>query len=523
MKKIFTTLFAGLMISAQVMAVSVKDVCGQFNGDLNIGGDAYPSRSIYLLPGVVDSTVTFVLPDFTFGKGKLGNIVLPNIPMDANGMLHLENATLYLDSIHERASITVINGLQDEGVTYNSVISANDAMVLLSIEAPASLPEPIFVLFMGEAVRANNYVLNNGGFEGGWVNNEPTGWHSFGTATGDFQDFVVGNTDQFIQSTDVRPGSKGANSAMLSSKIVAGAKANGNCTNGRINAGSMTADNAALNFNFSDPANEGFNTPFQGHPDSLVFWAKYLPADRDVANEVNKARASVIITTNDRYQDPEGDKDYSSVVLAKAVVNYAATSDMGWQRISVPFEYTAAALEKTPAYILSTFTTNMTPGGGTSYNSGSSLSPKWVLDSLYLDDVEMVYNRELASFSRDNAELSFDKNIASVDANYCDSCAKYATEDNGISAQTFIAMDAAHKCIFVYVIADDYAQSGKYNLYRVDFTDSETEGLGPKEDETEGFESILSGEKRFKKVLFNGQFLIISNDAWYNAAGVRVR
>ncbi len=522
MKKIFTTLFAGLMISAQVMAVSVKDVCGQFNGDLNIGGDAYPSRSIYLLPGVVDSTVTFVLPDFTFGKGKLGNIVLPNIPMDANGMLHLENATLYLDSIHERASITVINGLQDEGVTYNSVISANDAMVLLSIEAPASLPEPILVLFMGEAVRANNYVLNNGGFEGGWVNDEPTGWHSFGTATGNMKDFVLDHTYQFIQSTDVRPGSKGANSAMLSSEMLLGVKANGNCTNGQINAGSTTADDASNNYNFSDPTNEGFNTPFQGHPDSLVFWAKYLPADRDAANEVNKARASVIITTNDRYQDPEGDKDYSSVVLAKAVVNYAATSDMGWQRISVPFEYTAAALENAPAYILSTFTTNMLPGGGSSYSSGT-ITKVSVLDTIYLDDVELVYNRELASFSRDNAELSFDKNIASVDANYCDSCAKYATEDNGISAQTFIAMDAAHKCIFVYVIADDYAQSGKYNLYRVDFTDSETEGLGPKEDETEGFESILSGEKRFKKVLFNGQFLIISNDAWYNAAGVRVR
>ena len=521
MKKIFTTLFAGLMISAQVMAVSVKDVCGQFNGDLNIDGTPYPSRSIYLLPGVVDNTVTFVLPDFTFGKGKLGNIVLPNIPMDANGMLHLEDATLYLDSIDERAGITILNGIEDGGITYNSVITADDAMVLLSITAP-SLPEPILVLFMGEAARANNYALNNGGFEGGWVNNEPDGWHSFGSATGGFVDFVIENTDQFIQSVDVRPGTKGANSAMLSSKMVLGAKANGNCTNGRINAGSKTADDPLKNFNFSDPDSVGFNTPFQGHPDSLVFWAKYVPADRDVANEVNKARASVIITANGRYQDPEGDVDYSSIVIAKAAVNYAATADMGWQRISTPFVYQNAALEKAPAYILSTFTTNMVPGGGSSYSTGT-INKVNVLDTVYLDDVELVYNRNLGAMERDGQGLSFDKKIASVDAAYCDSCAKYGVEEDGISSQAFIAMDAAHKCIFVYVIADDYAQSGIYNLYRIDFTDSETEGLAPQEEEGEGFESILTGEKRFEKVLINGQFFIISNEAWYNAAGIRVR
>ena len=123
MKKIFTVLVAGLMISAQVMAVTVQDVCGTFKGMLNIGGQIYPNKSIYLLPGTVDNAITFVLPDFTFGsKGKLGNIVLPNIPMDANGQLTLEGATLYLDTINERATITVLNGLEDGGMIYNSII-----------------------------------------------------------------------------------------------------------------------------------------------------------------------------------------------------------------------------------------------------------------------------------------------------------------------------------------------------------------------------------------------------------------
>ena len=183
MKKIFTVLVAGLMMSAQVMAVTVNDVCGQFDGDLNIGGDLYPNKSVYLLPGTVENAVTFVLPDFTFGaKGKLGNIVLANIPMSANGQLTLEGATLYLDSISERATINVLNNLDDGTTTYNSIISNSDAMVVLSISAP-SLLEPIYVLFSGKAVRSNNYALVNGGFEGSWTNNEPAGWHSFATAS----------------------------------------------------------------------------------------------------------------------------------------------------------------------------------------------------------------------------------------------------------------------------------------------------------------------------------------------------
>jgi len=509
---------AGLMISAHVLAVSVKDVCGQFDGDLNIGGTMYPNKSVYLLPGVVDNTVTFVLPDFTFGSGKLGNIVLPNIPMDATGKLTLEDATLYLDSISERATITVLNGLEDGGIIYNSIISATDAMVLLSIGAP-SLPEPILVLFVGEAVRTNNYALPNGGFEGEWTANEPEGWHSFGTACGLLAGFVNGNTEQFVQSEQVRPGSEGQHSALLSSKMVVGIPANGNCTNGRINAGSMTATDAAGNFNFSDPDSTGFNTPFQGRPDSIVFWAKYQPADLNPANEVNKARMNTVITTNARYQDPEGDTDYSAVKLGAAEINYTAAADLGWQRLAVPFTYDAAKANQKPAYILTTFTTNMTPGGGSSYKGGTSLNPTYVLDSIFIDDVELVYNKELNSFKRDNEALTFEKNIASVAAAYCDSCVKNAAYAAGQSAQTFIAFDATHKCIFVYVIADDYAQNGAYNLYRVDFSDSQTEDIDPKE----GIFTPNTDAKRFEKVIINGQLILRSADAWYDILGNRVK
>ena len=519
MKKIFTILFAGMAFSASIMAVTTREVCGQFNGNLNIAGSLYPEKSIYLLPGTVDNAVTFVLPDFTYNAGKLGNIVLPNIPMDEAGMLHLENSTLWIDSISERAVITILNGLEDGGTVYNSIVTATDAMVLLSIAAP-SLPEPILVLFVGKAVRDNNYILPNGGFEGEWTDAEPQGWHSFNSATGLMVDFIR-NDYQFIQSDDVRPGTSGVHSAMMSSTMALGVKANGNCTNGQINAGSSTADDPAGNYNFSDPANAGFNTPFHGRPDSIVFWAKYLPADRDAANEVNKARLNAVITTDARYQDPEEADHYADIKIGAATINYAATGSMDWQRLAVPFEYYDANASKKPAFILATFSTNMQPGGGSSYTSGGTFDKVNVLDTVYLDDVQLIYNHSLQAFSKGGEVLSFDNGVASVADNYCDDCAKYAAVGNGITAQTFIAFDATHKCIFVYVIAEDYAQSGEYNLYRIDFADSDTTDINPQE----GLDQIGSqhSEVSIQKVLRDGVLYIIRDNMWFTVSGTRVR
>lgn len=509
MKKIFTVLVAGLMISAQAFAVTTKDVCGQFNGELWIDWDSYGSKSVYLLPGTTENTLTFVLPDFSFLGGELGNIVLPNISMDADGKLSLKETSLYLDSINLRASIKMLNNYEDEGETYNSIVSATQAQITLEIAEPKTLPMPIIVIFEGQALRSNNYALPNGGFEGQWVNNEPAAWHSFVSATGDYVNFVKGNTQQFVASNDVRPGSEGTQSILLSSKNLMGVKANGNCTNGQINAGSTTADDPAKNYNFSDPANNGFNTAFQGRPDSIAFWAKYQPADKNPNNEVNKARMSTIITTNARYQDPEA-ADYSEVKVATAAINYAATSDLGWQRVSVPFTYTGIAGE--PAYILTTFTTNQVPGGGS--------SEKGKLDSVYIDDVELIYNKTLNSFSISENALQFNQRVATVNENYCDSCADYVAAAEGKTAQTFIGFDAAHKCIHVYVIADDFAQSGDYRLYRVEFSDSQTDDLDPL---NQGVENLLHNTISSEKVLLNGQLFIRRGDVWFNAAGIRVK
>ncbi len=517
MKKIFTTLFAGLMISAQVMAVSIMDVCGKYDGTLLLDSEEYPGSEVYLLPGVTDNTLTFVLPDFKYNGVSLGSIVLPNITMSEDGQFSIEETTLYLQGLlNLRATINILASYEEGGKTYTSQATESEASIVLEIAEPTTLPEPIIVCFAGDAVRNNNYALPNGGFEGAWTNNEPQGWHSFVSATGEFVDFVKNNKEQFVQSNQVRPGSNGAHSALLSTKTVLGVNANGNCTNGQINAGSKTATEAEKNYNFSDPANEGFNTPFQGRPDSMVFWAKYIPGDRDASKDANQARMSTVITTDARYQDPET-ADYSEIKIAQAAINYSATASLGWQRISVPFSYVTENSDKEPAYILTTFTTNKLQGGGTA----SKDHP----DSVLLDDAELIYNNHLLSLTLGSDEITFDGESYKINETYCDSCGIFECVEDGVSAQSFFAYDALHKCVFVYVIADDYAQSGKYTVYRIDYTDTNADGtsLDPKVPEEQGIEEIITHEARFEKVLINGQLFIRSNDAWYNASGVRVK
>lgn len=461
MKKIFTTVILFCSLAVSSMAVTVSETAGVFKGLLNIGGMPYNNKEVYILPGVQENTITFVLPDFKYGAANLGDIVLVNIPMSSTGQLSLENSSLYLKAIHERAEISVLNGIQDGSTTYNSIISSSAAQVLLSIAAP-SLPEPIMVLFSGTKVTDRNYALANGGFEGSWNNNEPSGWHSFPSATGSFAS-MAGGDNQYKRSTETRPGSTGSQSVLIASNLIAGVKANGNCTNGQINAGSMSAGDASGNYNFSDPSNNGYNTPFVGSPDSMVFWAKYIPADQNPSNTENKARMHTVITTNARYQDPEA-SNYSSVKIAEATINYSATADMGWQRLAVPFVY--SSLDPTSAaYVLVTFTTNQTPGGGTTYSSGSLFNKTVYPDNIYLDDVEMVYNHGLKSLQMNGSAVTFTDGTATTTEVFSDSDYDFTATTNGKASQSFIGYDATNHEVYVYVVAGNYSQAASYTVY----------------------------------------------------------
>lgn len=439
MKKILSVILVS-MFAAGVMAVSVADVAGVYSGTLTIGSANNAGVEVYVLPGVAHNSVTIVVPKGTSGT-TLGEMVLTDVDMSTSGSLSMSGRSVYLAKRAERAVVSVTA----------SSLSKQSAQFTLSVSTPTI--SSLTVRFNGSRVSDRNYAITNGGFEGTWSNGEVNGWHSFGTATGSYANFVKNNAP-FEQSSDVRAGASGY-SAKIYTKSVWGNKANGNCTNGQINAGSTSAGDASKNYNFSDPSNSGYNTPFAGNPDSLVFWAKYIPGGGSVTDESNKARAHAVITTNARYQDPETGSS-ASVRIADATINYKATSSKGWQRLSVPFVYTQLD-RNSVAYMLITFSTNENPGGGNS----SGTSP----DQVYLDDVEMVYNHALQSLKMNGKNISFVGGKATTDEVFSESDYTFSATTNGIGAKTVIGYDAETSCVYIYVLANNYVQGGGYSVY----------------------------------------------------------
>ena len=437
MKKILSVILVS-MFAVGVMAVSVADVAGVYSGTLTIGSANNAGVEVYVLPGVAHNSVTIVVPNGTSGT-TLGGMVLTDVEMSTSGSLSMSDRSVYLAKRAERALVSVTA----------SSLSKQSVQFTLSVSTPTV--SSLTVRFNGNRVTDRNYAITNGGFEGTWSNGEVNGWHSFNSATGTFAKLVSG---QFEQSSDVRAGASGY-SAKIYSKNVLNKRANGNCTNGQINAGSTSAGDASKNYNFSDPSNSGYNMPFAGNPDSLVFWAKYIPGGGSVTDESNKARAHAVITTNARYQDPETGSS-ASVRIADATINYKATSSKGWQRLSVPFVYTQLD-RNSVAYMLITFSTNQTPGGGNS--SGSSP------DQVYLDDVEMVYNHALQSLKMNGKNISFVGGKATTDEVFSESDYTFSATTNGIGAKTVIGYDAETSCVYIYVLANNYVQGGGYSVY----------------------------------------------------------
>ena len=216
--------------------------------------------------------------------------------------------------------------------------------------------------------------LHNSGFEqweGSGDTYEPVDWNSFGTMTGSYASMAEMAGIRMEQSADVRPGTDGSKSVRIWTGSVFGIKANGNLTTGRINAGSMTATDAA-NHNFTVLDDEAFSERIDARPDSLTVWVKYTPA-----NSSSKAKVSAIIHDNYSYRDPSGsDPDAGNHVVATAEMSYQSAGG-GWQRLSVPFNYRDNGLS--PDYMLVSFTSNMTPGGGDAD------------DAVIVDDLHLVY------------------------------------------------------------------------------------------------------------------------------------
>jgi len=209
---------------------------------------------------------------------------------------------------------------------------------------------------------------------------EPVNWNSFKTGSGTWSSF---GGQQLDKSTTVRPGSSGTNSARIFSRDAGfGIVANGNMTLGKIEMGSTTASSAS-NYNYTIATNTDFSEAFTDSPDSLVVWVKYSP----VSSSGNNARVSAVIHNNtDGYKDPN---DVSGAnTIATAIYNFPSVG--GWERLAIPFTYVGTP--SNAAFIMVTFTTNSTPGGGAAN------------DELLIDDLQLVYNPSGAGIEELNSQ-----------------------------------------------------------------------------------------------------------------------
>jgi hypothetical protein len=218
----------------------------------------------------------------------------------------------------------------------------------------------------------------------GTINEEPTNWNSFKSAQGNFVSF---GSQQVQRSTAIRSGAIGQYCARVWSKSTIGLVANGNLTVGRINMGS-TNPSDVNNYNFSLTAEPNFSEALTSTPDSLVFWVKYT-----AANASDSARVHAILHDTYDLRDP---LDANSIphIVARAERNYGKTNG-SWARISVPFNYVVGSPALSPSFILITFTTNKTPGGGSNN------------DEVLIDDIELIYN---SAGIKENETESFNAN-----------------------------------------------------------------------------------------------------------------
>lgn len=207
----------------------------------------------------------------------------------------------------------------------------------------------------------------------GTKNEEPYHWHSFKSSTGPFHYLLM---QQIERDVNIRPGSDGKYSARIFSKSIVGITANGNVTNGRMNAGSMFPFGKNNN-NYTQRDSE-FATVIDKIPDSLTLWVCFR-----TKNVESRGRIMCYIHGDADFVCYTGGWEPHNMICANVEYEFARTSSldeaMVWKRISRPFQH-YTDLCNDPKYILTSFTTNRMPGEG---NAG---------DEMFVDDVYLIYN-----------------------------------------------------------------------------------------------------------------------------------
>ena len=270
-------------------------------------------------------------------------------------------------------------------VSITAVVEGGKLRALIDLDLSETLQQIIEARFGEGLVEGTGYHIPNPDFEQwrtiGPGEEEPIGWHSFGSAYGSFASM----TGHHLEKSD--EGIGGSTCARIYSSSIFGIIANGTLTTGRLKANSMSATSpencSVLDIKMKDLDGTPFYVPLESRPDSLTLWVKFKQGNHNAEHPY--ATVSAVITDGTYYQEPQ-DKEYTNVV-ARAENNKIAENNGEWQRLSIPFVYADNSLE--PKAIMVTVATNADPGQG---SDG---------DEVFIDDVALVYNSQLSSMNVD--------------------------------------------------------------------------------------------------------------------------
>lgn len=392
-----STLFCAVLMTLSAMATDYK---GNLTVSINGEGSTQPATiSIVENAGKYNLSILNFMLDEGESVLPVGNIVIENVTGAVAGNL----TTLYVNK-----NITIQKGnaagiaddawlgpmLGEVPVKMSSSFNTDGFLgVNIDIDMVSTLGQVIKVTFENVG---NHFQMPNSDFET-WStatdNNAPKHWHGFESVKGKLSGTAKSKT-KLVSSKNVRPGSKGLTSAVVTSTKVFTVIANGTMTNGVLNAGSMFAADASnhsetnLSSTDVDANGDPFATPMYAKPDSVKFWMRFTQAKAQASYPY--AAFNAVITDGTYYQDPEN-KTYTNKV-AVAAPNKADMTVGDWRLVSCPFDYASYAANGAEAKaILLTVSTNATPGKG-SYSNG-------VADSVYVDDLELVYLAGIKSIS----------------------------------------------------------------------------------------------------------------------------
>ena len=466
MKKTLLSLALALLSS---LSMSAKDYTDKLV--VTVNGLSTQQNATISVDKNDDGTYNFNLKNFMLKMGKesmdIGNITLNNLKAAKSnkGDVVTFNDSIKIEKGDDPNRIWAGPSLPKIPLNLKLLVNDKKLYTLIDIDMQQTIKQTIHVTF------GDNYQLPNSGFEDFHTatlvsledpnttcsGDEPNAWHSFQSATGT-QPWVWlagGGSSYLYKSTEVRPGSTGIQSALLTSHNMVFVIANGTMTTGRLSAGSMTAtdpsNHSQLDMSSTDKDSNGdpFYTLMDGTPDSIAVWVKFKQ-ETPVADHPY-ASISAAITDGTYYQDPqEAGKTYNNVV---ATAKNAKIESKGfvWQRVTAPFVYTDNNVNGKA--ILITISTNADPGQGST-------------DSLYVDDISLIYNVEKPAVTINGHAVTLDKDEISTTATDPAAAVVAATTANkgSFAAVSELSSSADQRKLQLLYCSDDLQTIKTYTL-----------------------------------------------------------